>query len=174
MLLSVPAGLLFCGSLVVEAFEEYEDLSASVEVAETFTLSLDNPSLAFHQVRPGEAVVLGEGRFFNEVTCRSNTGKPWYLRAQLVSLRHTTRQYTLPPLHLTWKLADITGAGTAHGSGGEFEAFSDQPSLIYVGGGQDTWGGPVILRFQYRLTPPSDAPAGDYVGQLMFTMSESP
>ena len=153
--------------------EQFNDLSASVEVAPVFSVSLSNPLLAFQDVSPGKTVVLGEGRFFNELTCRSNSGRAWYLKAQVVSLRNLERNYTLPASQLQWKIAETTGSAPL-GRGREFEGFTEQPALIYTSQGDDLRGKSVARRFQYSLTSPPAAPAGTYVGQLVFTMAESP
>lgn len=150
-----------------------EDLSASVEVGGVFSLSLDNPNLAFGSIGPGKTEVLGEGRFFNELKCRSNSGRTWYLKANLVSLRLLEKEYFLPAANLKWKVVESTGSSQTLGRL-DFQEFSDQPILIYVSEGDDNKGKEVILRFQYSLFSPLDAPAGNYAGQIIFTMAESP
>lgn len=154
--------------------ERSDDLSASVEVAETFSLSLSNPHLAFHQLSPGNTEVLGEGHFFNEVLCRSNTGRAWYLKAQLVSLQHLGSSQVLPASSLEWSVVESTGQAEPMGGRHSFQPFAEQPLLLYESQGDDARGREVALRFQYRLSAPMDTPAGDYAGQLMFTMTESP
>ena len=44
---------------------------------------------------------------------------------------------------------------------------------MYTAQGDDMKGRPVYLRFRYRLTSPLDAPAGSYVGEIVFTMTEN-
>ncbi|GEM_PF-1959111 len=169
----VMGGAVGVGS--AEALEEqFSDLSASVEVASVFSLSLNNPYLAFPEVDSGQSVVLGEGRSFNEMICRSNSGRAWYLKAQLVSLKNLERNYTLPASQLKWKVVETTGSAALTHGRFDFEPFSEQPMLIYTSQGDDNHGRAVVLRFQYSLSVPSDAPAGTYVGQLVFTMVESP
>lgn len=165
------------GQLAVPAAEALDEesatLSASVEVAPVFSLSLTNPHLAFAELRPGQPTVLGEGRFFNEVACRSNSGHPWLLTAQILSLHHAQGGYALPASALEWSIVEATGSGQiAHGPG-IFNPFSDQSVLLYSAQGDDTKGHPVFLHFRYRLTSPLDAPAGSYVGEIVFTMTES-
>lgn len=150
-----------------------EDLSASVEVAPTFNLSLDNPNLAFGLISPGHTKILGEGRFFNEIRCRSNSGRTWYLKTQLVSLRLLEKAYSIPPSSLKWKVVESTGSNPSL-TRFDFQPFSDQIMLIYASESDDNRGKEVILRFQYSLDSPADAPAGNYVGQIIFTMAESP
>jgi hypothetical protein len=150
-----------------------EDLSASVEVTAVFSLSLDNPNLAFGLIGPGKTEVLGQGRFFNEIRCRSNSGRTWYLKVNLISLRLLEKEYFLSPSNLKWKVVESTGSAEPLGRL-EFKEFSEQPVLIYASDGDDNRGKEVILRFQYSLSSPADAPAGNYVGQIIFTMSESP
>jgi len=155
-----------------EALElKLEDLSASVEVAAVFSLSLDNPHLAFGLINPGENKILGEGHFFHEAKCRSNNGRSWYLKAQLISLRLLGKEYSLPYSCLKWKISESTGAYRQQ-TGSDFTAFSSEPELVYTSEGDDPKGREVILRFQYSLTLPREAPAGNYVGQIIFTMTE--
>ena len=151
-----------------------EDLSASVEVAPVFSFSLDNPHVAFGALSSGSTTILGGGRFFNEISCRSNSGRPWYVKAQLLSLKHLETNSALLPSSLSWKVVESTGAAGPLGERFEFQGFASEPVLIYASQGDDERGEPVILRFQYQLTTPPDAPAGNYIGQIIFTMAESP
>ncbi len=159
----------------VDALEEhYADLPVSVEVASVFKLSLDNSQLVFQRMSPGKTEILGEGQFFNALTCRANTGRPWYLKAQLVSLKHVGMDYTLPASLLRWKAVEVQGVADPFVGRRDFQAFADQPVVIYASQGSDRVGQTVVIRLQYSLSCPLDAPAGDYVGQLIFTMAESP
>lgn len=153
--------------------QKTEDLSASVEVTPVFSLSLDNPDLSFGPVKSGETKVLGQEHYFNELRCRFNSGRPWYLKAQLLSLRGLRREYPLANSHLKWKVIGSMGYSEALAKDA-FKEFSDQPVLIYSSQGDDNRGKEVILRFQYSLTIPLNAPADNYVGQVFFTMSENP
>lgn len=172
---------ILCGLIILvffylpaEALDlRIEDLSASVEVVSIFSLSLDNPNLAFGSVNPGQTKILGEGRFFNQVKCRSNSGRTWYLKAQLVSLRSTQKPYSLPLSNLKWKIADSSGANRTVAQY-NFQPFSDQSVLIYTSQGSDNRGKEVALGFQYSLASPVDAPSGNYIGQIVFTMAETP
>lgn len=173
--------LFFCGcfcflSLFTEATaleEKVGDLSVSVEVAPVFSLSLDNPNLAFGLVNPGQTKTLGEGRFFNELRCRANSGRVWYLKAQLVSLKVLGKNYSLSPSYLKYRIVDLQGSAKDYARLG-FKEFAEQPLLIYTSQGEDSRGREVVLRLQYSLTSAQDAPAGNYVGQIIFTMAESP
>ena len=157
----------------VEALEErIEDLQASVEVAQIFGVSLSNPTLTFHQSSPGKTEVLGENGFFHEVICRSNTGRPWHLNAQLLSLKHTSMSATLPPSALKWRTVDVLGGANPEQSRGAFMELSTQPAVIYMSQGDDQRGRLVTIRLQYSLTCPATAPAGAYIGQIVFTMTE--
>ena len=166
---------MLVGASAAHALEEhYADLPVSVEVASVFNVSLDNPQLIFQHVRPGQTDLLGEGRFFNELTCRANSGRPWYLKAQLLALKHVGRDYTLPASRLQWKVVEAMGAATPPAGRGEFQAFTDGPVVIYASQGDARLGSTVVIRMQYGLSCPLDAPAGDYVGEIIFTMTESP
>ncbi len=153
--------------------QKVDDLSAAVEVASVFSLSLDNPNLAFGLVSPGETKILGEGSFFNELKCRSNSGRPWYLKVQLVSLRLLEKPFVLPLSYSKFKVVESSGSGEPQAKLG-FQEFSEQAALIYVSQGEDNRGKEVILKFQYSLSSPMDAPAGNYIGQVTFTMAENP
>lgn len=154
--------------------EKFEDLSASVEVAPVFSLSLDNPNLAFGPINSEGTAVLGSGRFFNEIRCRSNSGRPWYLKAHLLSLRHLESNASLPPASLKWKIVESTGQAEPMMDAAEFQAFATDPVLMYASQGDDDRGHEVTLRFQYSLTTEADTRAGNYAGQVVFTMAESP
>lgn len=168
-------GWLWLGGLPsAEALDQkVEDLSASVEVAPDFSFSLDNPHLAFGVLGPKMTKVLGEGRYYNQVTCRSNSGRSWYLKAQILSLKLMGGAVaSLAPSSLEWRLVESTGdAGTSRG---DFQPFASDPVLVYTSQGDDNLGQEVVLRFQYRLTTPLDTPAGTYLGEVIFTMAETP
>ncbi len=167
-------GCLFFLPLGAQALEiKIEDLSASVAVNPIFSLALDNPNLAFGVIKPGETKVLGEGRYFNEVKCRSNYGRPWILKVQLTSLGLLERPYSISNSNLKWKVAESTGSAEPIGRL-EFKEFSDGALLVYASQGDDNRGKEIVLKFQYSLTIPIEAPAGNYAGQLVFTMTENP
>ena len=167
------SGLLMFGGGVSALEERFEDLPASVEVASDFGVDVTQAFLTFPNVSPGRASVLGENRFFNEVKCRSNTGRAWYLKAHLVALKHTGTNRALPASSLRWKIVGSTGSGSSTGRT-EFQSFSEQPETIYESRGDDARGRNVTLQFQYSLTPPPSSLAGTYVGQIVFTMAENP
>ncbi len=172
----VICGLVICLFLcaTAEALElKMDDISASVEVAPTFGVSLDNPSLYFGLIKPGDTKILGEGRFFNQIRCRSNSGRPWFVKAQIVSLSLLEKEYALPVGNLKWKVTESTGSAQPTG-GYDFQPFSTEPLLLYASQGEDDAGKEVVLYMQYSLTSPPDAPAGNYAGQIVFTMAESP
>lgn len=164
---------LFYYSQIYALDRKITDISASVEVLPTFSISLDNPHLAFGLVKPGQTKILGEGRFFNQIKCRSNYGRDWYLKAQLTSLRLLGKPYSLPTSNLKYRIVESTGSAEVLSREG-FKEFTEQPSVIYTSQSDDNEGKEVILRFQYSLTSPSDAPAGNYIGRIIFTMTESP
>lgn len=176
---NIPKILWVCSFFVffylpAEALDlKIEDLSASVEVASTFGLSLDNPNLAFGLISPGQTKILGEGRFFNQIKCRSNSGRPWYIKAQLLSLRSSQKAFSLSLSSLKWKIAELTGSNRTAAQYA-FQPFSSQPALIYTSQEDDNRGREVTLGLQYSLVLPADAPAGEYVGQVIFTMAETP
>ena len=151
---------------------QYQDLPASVEVAPVFSFSLDHPHLAFGVVGPKATKIIGEGGHYNQVTCRANSGRPWYLKAQLLSLKRMEGGAPLDPSSLKWKLVDSTGsARPAHV---DFEPFASDPVLVYASAGDDNLGQEVALQFQYSLTTPLDTAAGTYIGEVIFTMAETP
>ncbi len=166
-------GVLMSGGGVSALEERFEDLSASVEVASDFGVDVPQAFLTFTNVSSGRTSILGESRFFNEVTCRSNTGRPWYLKAHLVTLKHTGTNRALPASTLRWKIVGSTGSGSSTGRT-DFQPFAEQPETIYESRGDDHRGRSVVLQFQYSLTPPPSSLAGTYVGQIVFTMAENP
>ena len=152
--------------------EQYADLPVSVEVASVFNLALDNPQLLFPHLSPGTTQILGEGRFFNALTCRTNAGRPWSVTAQLLSLKHGTLNYALPASQLQWKIVEVSGTVDHQPPRRDFQPFADQPIMIYASPADDEPGHEVVLRLQYSLSCPLDAPAGDYIGRIIFTMTE--
>ena len=176
VIVSVGSVLLFAlAPTISEALEErFEDLSASVEIAGVFGVDVAQAVLTFPNVVPGQPAVLGKGGFDNQVTCRSNYGRPWQLRAQLVSLKHTTTDRVLPPGALQWRLVGSTGSGSSPGASGAFQPFSESAAAVYLAAGEDLRGRPATLQFQYRLLPPPSTLAGTYVGQVIYTLTEGP
>ena len=170
----VTLGILLAPFRSAALEERVDDLSVSVEVAGVFSLNLDKAALAFNNISPGTTKILGEGRGFNELRCRSNSGRPWYLKAQVTSLRHSRGDINLPVSNLKWKVVESTGSGELMGGGSEFQEFSEQPTLMYASRGDDDRGREVVLHVQYSLTTPPDALAGNYIGQVVFTMAENP
>jgi len=172
----------FAGALLVcfllyaqaEALDyKTDDISASVEVLPTFGISLDNLNLYFGLIQPGSTKILGEGTFFNQIHCRSNSGRPWFLKAQVVSLSLMEKPYKVPAGNLKWKVTQCTGSAQPAG-GYDFQSLTEEPLLMYASQGDDDFGKDVVLSMQYSLQSPSDAPAGTYSGQIVFTMAESP
>ena len=166
-------GILLSGGGASALDERSEDLSASVEVATDFGVDVTQAFLTFPNVSPGQTSALGENRFFNEVKCRSNAGRPWFLKAQLITLKHTDTDQIWPASSLRWKIVGSTGSGSSTGLT-DFQPFSELPETIYDSSGNDERGRSVVLQFQYSLTPPPDSLAGTYVGQIVFTMTENP
>lgn len=150
-----------------------DDLSASVTVAPVFSISLDDTSLYFGTIKPGETKIIGESRDLHQVRCRVNTGEPWFLKIQLSALRLAERPFFLSGSNLKWRLIESASSSGAMG-GREFTEFSDRPALVYAGQADDTKGREVALKFQYSLTVPAEAPAGNYIGLITFTMTQSP
>ena len=122
-------GVLLVAGRTFALEERSEDLSASVEVASDFGVDATQAFLTFPNVSPGKTSTLGENRFFNEVKCRSNAGRPWFLKAQLVTLKHTDTNHTLPPSSLRWKIVGSTGSGSSAGLT-DFQPFSELPETI--------------------------------------------
>ena len=166
---SMGLAIVFAGTARAVS-ERFEDLPASVEVAQVFGVEVTRSNLVFENAQPGRETIIGDGGTLNQVTCRSNTGRPWYLNAQVRSLSHLQQSMNLPAGSLKWRLVTSTGQGEM--LRGEFRGFSDEPSVIYTAAGDDLRGRLVELKFEYSLAVPSDAPAGTYVGQLVFTMAE--
>ena len=172
--IGIAAGWLWgiAPTAILALDQKFEDLSASVEVAPVFSVSLDNAHLAFGLVGPKTTKVIGEGRYYNQVTCRANSGRPWYLKAQLLFLKQVGGGTSMDPSSLKWKLVESTGS--ARPLHADFSPFAADPVLVYASDGDDTRGQEAVLRFQYSLTTPLDVPAGNYVGEVIFTMAESP
>ena len=163
--------MVVCPYKVMALEEQTDTLSASVEVAPVFRVSLSQPALVFSSIESGHSEVLGAGPPFHDIICRSNNGRVWSRRGRVIMLRHAQQPYNLTPAALAWNLVDVMGRPLASPSHG-FTPFSDSAQVLYVSEGDAVAGREMVLRFQYRLTIPPGAPAGNYIGQVVFTMSE--
>lgn len=159
----------------LQALEEiFSDLPCSVEVSPIFSLSLDKNHIDFGLVEPGSKRILGEGGFFNELRCRSNYGRTWYLKVNFPSPpKLLGGKFYLPKdtfrIRVNQKISEAEPL-----FGLQFDSLDKESKILYISQKDENDGKEVILRFQYMFSVPEDAPAGNYQGQIIFTMTETP
>lgn len=154
----------FCA---LQADEIFEDITGSVIVGVTFEITGANVPIDFGLIQPEEEVILYPDRYFNEVRCRSNSGKTWYLKAFCKNLEGTFA--SISSKHLKFRIYRTDGQGTYST---EWMEFSDKPVLIYTSAGNDNLGKEVRLQFVYKFRPPPKVPGGNYTASVSFIMTE--
>ena len=158
----------------LEQDQDFNDTSAGVNVASVFLLSIDKNNIDFESGQPGQKQTLYEGDYFNQLICRSNHGKTWYLKAQLLMpVKHERGDIQIPPENFKWKVLSGNGDG-AVANLYKFNGFSMSPELVYVSSGDDNLGKEVKLQLQYELDIPYNVLAGRYSSQILFTITETP
>ncbi len=154
------------------AYEErLKDLTASVVIGTTFKLSVDNSSMDFGFINPGETYELYPSRYYNEVTCISNTGRTWYVKMSLMEDLRGVKGGTISRANLKWSVDSVEGNGTRVDG---WNSFEDIPVLIYTGSVADSMGEPVKIRLKYKLEVPGNASADSYVATILYSMTEMP
>ena len=151
--------------------ERFKDLYSSVVVGATFKLTVDNSAMDFGFINPGQSYELYPNRYYNEVTCLSNTGKPWYLKMSLVTGLHGAKGSVIPKKNLTWSVYSVEGGGAKPEGWSPFE---DTPVLIYSATSEDSRGEPVKVRLKYKLDVPGDVTADSYATTIIYSMTETP
>jgi hypothetical protein len=134
-------------------------------------LSTDGRALSFGLMQLGEEKVLAQaGSHHNEVTVRSSSGRPWYLKISLLRpLSSGTAE--IPLDDLAWELARTDGSGNA-AQRSRFQPFSLTPELVYLSGAGEADGRSISLQFRYRLTIPEAQVRGVYSTTIRYTLTE--
>jgi len=167
--------VIFCFVFVFTASFSYADLDtqdifASVVVLPTFDVKTDTNYLDFGVIEPGESVTLKENTYYNEVTCVSNKGVKYYLKANLLGDIKGPEGTTIPPSSVKWKIFRVKGEGTITSE--DWQPFAKEPAVVYTSNFGDEAGGEVTIKLQYRLDLPSNAMGGNYNLQVAYIMTE--
>lgn len=149
------------------------DSSASVIVNSIFKIDLDKSAIAFGRVRPGEWENLGEGSYYNQVTCQSNNDRIWYLRINVLNpLTGTGKGGTIDNSHFKYMAGWTNGTGTVE-SQYTFRDFDTVSTSVYTSSVEDAMANLIYIQFQYGLSVPENATADDYTTTVVYTMMES-
>jgi hypothetical protein len=169
------------------------DGTATVTVSPIFELSIDTNSIPFGSVKPGEFKELTKGpqsgtnNYWNQATCKANTGNKWYLKIQatgpLISGSNQMNVSVCKWLSTyagIWVDADSASYdlsdGLNHSPTGGYVDFTQSPELVYTSGldpdYNDTVSEGTQVQFQYAIQPPSDQLPGNYTSTIRFTLTE--
>ena len=162
-----------CGGVFAFAEETPPvDLSASVSVKLLFKMDIDKSVISFGRVLPGEWKNLGEGSYYNQVTCQSNNGKIWYLLISLSSpLTGARHNEKIPANKLKYMPGWTNGTGTVHDQY-TFKEFGTEDSYVYTSNVEDAIANPLYIQFQYGVNVPDNGTADDYSATVVYTMME--
>ncbi|MFC1577020.1 hypothetical protein ACFL3N_01635 [Candidatus Omnitrophota bacterium] len=160
--------ILLSAPFAVAAEQDEEDVYATVVVNPIFKLSVENSHISFGFLKPGESVEVAQGTSYNHVTCTSNKGNKWYLKLQVTS-DIMGPQPPIKPGDFKWKVFRTGGDGVAVDG---WQPFTEEPSVAYTSGVNDTLGDVVKVYFQYRLDLPQTAIAGIYSANILYTMTD--
>ncbi len=136
-----------------------------------FEIEVDSYGIDFGLMNIGETKEIQErGMYHNELTCKSDNAKTWYLKIQALNPLKSAEDY-IPYESFKWKVVEILDGDGVYNKEG-YSAFSDIPSLIYTSGPNDTSGRQVKVRFKYSLLVPKNQVAGNYRTVIRYTMTE--
>lgn len=145
-----------------------------MEVRPIFTLSLDRAQIDFGPVEPGKTKILGEGSYFNEIRCRSNYGRTWYLKAEVISgPKIIGEDFIIPEGTFSYKVVSAEAESEPKGKF-DFVPLVKKSDVIYTSFGAENIGKEAVLRFQYKFEPPANAPSGTYTVEVLFTLVDTP
>lgn len=147
------------------------DMFASVVVLPSFKLSLDNANINFGFTEPGKHVELYPNTNYNEVKCISNKGNAWYLKLSVIGNVIGPQDSKVVIDNFKWMVSRSTGDGVAEKG---WHSFTELPARVYTSGQADSAGGEVTIQFKYRLDMPSNATAGNYNLNVLYTMTDTP
>jgi len=146
----------------------------SKPVYAAFEVRLDTYNIDFGFMNIGESKELREkGMYQNEVTCKSDNAKTWYLKIQAMGPLKSGEDY-IPYKNFEWQVAELLNGDGAIYNKDVYTAFSDIASLVYTSGPGDPTGREVNLRFKYNLAIPKNQVAGNYRTIIRYTMTEIP
>ena len=139
-----------------------------------FEVEVDAYSIDFGFMNISESKELQEkGLYHNEVSCKSDNTRAWYLKVQALGPLKSGEDY-IPYENFSWKAIEALNGDGAIYNKDMYNAFSDIPALVYSSGPNDPKGSEVKLRFKYSLSIPKNQVAGNYRTVIRYTMTEMP
>ena len=169
--------LVILATLILNAYnltyseQVQRDMFASVVVLPTFKLSLDNASINFGYAEPGKTIELNPYAHYNEVRCKSNKGKTWYLKVSVTGNIIGPEDSNVGIDSFKWQVVSSSGDGVAEQG---WQSFSQTPVRVYTSGERDALGEEVVIRFKYKLDMPQTAKGGNYSVNVLYTMTDMP
>ena len=139
-----------------------------------FEVEVDAYSIDFGFMNISESKELNEkGLYHNQVTCKSDNARAWYLKIQSIGPLKSGDDY-IPYENFNWMAVEaLNGDGVIYNKNG-YNPFYEIPALVYSSGVNDSKGGEVSLRFKYSLFIPKNQIAGNYRTIIRYTMTEMP
>ena len=139
-----------------------------------FEVEVDAYSIDFGFMNILESKELNEKGFYhNQVTCKSDNARAWYLKVQSLGPLKSGDDY-IPYENFNWKAIEaLNGDGVIYNKDA-YNSFSDISALVYSSGVNDSKGNEVNLRFKYSLFIPKNQIAGNYRTIIRYTMTEMP
>lgn len=164
--------IIIFGSTYVLADEASFDFSASVTVKALFKIDLDKGVIDFGRLYPGDWKNIGEGSYYNQVTCQSNSGKIWYLTIKVLNPLTGVNNHTqIPNSKFKYMPGWTDGTGTVDGQY-TFKEFSSDNTNVYTSSNDDAMANQIHIQFQYGVAVPDNAAADDYTTSVVYTMME--
>ena len=137
-----------------------------------FEIETDAFSIDFGFMNIGESKELQEkGMYHNEITCKSDNAKTWYLKTQTIEPLKSGEDY-VPYENFKWKIVEVLNGDGVIYNKDMYNTFSDITSLVYTSGPNDSGGREVKIRFKYHLLIPKNQVAGNYRTIIRYTMTE--
>jgi hypothetical protein len=139
-----------------------------------FEVEVDAYSIDFGFMNISESKELQDkGLYHNEVSCKSDNARAWYLKIQSMGPLKSGDDY-IPYENFSWKAVEaLNGDGVIYNKDA-YNSFYDIPALVYSSGVNDSKGSEVSLRFKYNLFIPKNQIAGNYRTIIRYTMTEMP
>lgn len=145
-----------------------KDMFATVVVNPVFMFTLDNASIDFGYVSPGNTVELNETTYYNTLKCNSNKGKIWYLKVSVLGDISGPGPFVQLD-SFKWSASKTAGDGAPTEG---WQPFASEQKVAYISSGRDNTGEDVIIHFRYKLTLPNKAVGGYYGAKLLYTMTD--
>ena len=112
-----------------------------------------------------------EGFYHNQVACISDNNNTWYLKVHLAE-PFSSGMYFIPYENFKWQVSSVINGDGIICNRDIFKGFLDVPALVYTSGPNDTNGGAVKIRFEYRISIPRGQAPGNYRAIVRYTMIE--